>query len=281
MGQPTLIWAGMGQPAFIRVRIGQPTLIWAGVGQPEFIRVRIGLPTLIRVRSSFILASWHCVIMFRFRLPRRAEVLKIWPLNYVAAYLTAPGLWAFRRHSVSLGASWGMFCCYLPIPFQMIVATIGCLMWRINLPVAMVCVWITNPITIPFMLYFAYIVGDILIPSEASLAFADIENASSVSDLVQATSDLFGDLLPQLLVGCFVLGCVLAVIGYVGVQAAWIFWMRQRWSNIIRIRKLKNFIHIDDNHEQNSAHRDAHTTVENKSVNHDSREDKKDNRDAP
>ncbi|MCH9663498.1 MAG: DUF2062 domain-containing protein [Gammaproteobacteria bacterium] len=225
--------------------------------------------------------------MFRFRLPRRDEVLKTWPLNYVAAYLTAPGLWAFRRHSVSLGAAWGMFCCYLPIPFQMIVATIGCLMWHINLPVAMVCVWITNPITIPFMLYFAYIVGDILIPSEASLAFADIENAGGVNDLVHAVSDLFGDLLPQLLIGCFVLGSVLALIGYVSVQAAWIFWMRHRWSNIIRIRKLKNFMHLNNNNEQNNSHRDVPTAAENKSVNHDSPEakndkkDQKDHRDAP
>lgn len=59
--------------------------------------------------------------------------------------------WSPCRHTVSNGLSIGLFCAMLPIPFQMLLATLGCLRARGNVPFAIAACWITNPVTqIPF-----------------------------------------------------------------------------------------------------------------------------------
>ena len=174
--------------------------------------------------------------MFRFKLPKRDEVVKMWPLNYLQDHLSSPGLWSLRRRSVSLGAAWGLFCCCLPIPFQMVLATTGCIIWRIHLPVSLACVWVSNPITIPIFLYAGYLIGEALAPSNIEMSLADFESVGNIAEL-------FANILPQLLLGSLVMGIVFATVGYLLTQAIWTYWMRQRWLNIAKIRELRNTIH--------------------------------------
>jgi len=50
--------------------------------------------------------------------------------------------------TVSGGASLGLFVACTPtIPFHMLLCTVGALVLRVNLPVALVGCWLTNPIT--------------------------------------------------------------------------------------------------------------------------------------
>ncbi len=57
----------------------------------------------------------------------------------------------------------------LPIPGQTILAVLGALLLRVNLPVAAISVWITNPITFAPIFYLAYKIGAALLdlPIEA------------------------------------------------------------------------------------------------------------------
>ena len=51
----------------------------------------------------------------------------------------------WNRGTASRGAAVGMFWAFTPIPFQMFPATLFCLLVRGNLPLAILCVWISNP----------------------------------------------------------------------------------------------------------------------------------------
>ena len=71
-------------------------------------------------------------------------------------------LWHFNRHSVSYAVLVGLFCCFLPIPFQMIPGIFLCMWLGANIPLAVALIWISNPITIPAMFYFTYRLGTLL-----------------------------------------------------------------------------------------------------------------------
>jgi len=59
-----------------------------------------------------------------------------------------PGIWALNLQTVAGGASLGLFVACTPtIPFHMLLCTVGALVLRVNLPVALVGCWLTNPLT--------------------------------------------------------------------------------------------------------------------------------------
>jgi len=70
-----------------------------------------------------------------------------------------PYLWHLNRRSVSLAFAVGLFFMWVPLPFQMIYAAGAAIVVRANLPIAVALVWITNPVTMGPMLYFAYKMG--------------------------------------------------------------------------------------------------------------------------
>jgi len=53
----------------------------------------------------------------------------------------------------------GLFCAFVPLPIQMLLAAAAAIIFRVNLPISVGLVWITNPVTIPPMFYFCYKVG--------------------------------------------------------------------------------------------------------------------------
>lgn len=67
--------------------------------------------------------------------------------------------WEFSAHSLSKGLGVGVFACWLPMPFQSIVAAALALLIRGNIFIAVAAVFISNPITMSPMLYLAFKVG--------------------------------------------------------------------------------------------------------------------------
>lgn len=71
-------------------------------------------------------------------------------------------LWHPCRDSVSSGLAIGLFVSMLPLPGQMILAAIGTVKSKGNIPIAIAACWVTNPITQPFILRLQESFGDLL-----------------------------------------------------------------------------------------------------------------------
>ena len=94
------------------------------------------------------------------------------PFDYILAH---PVYFSASRRAVGGGLWLGLFVGLLPIPGQTIVVVLGALLFRVNLPVAAITIWVSNPITFVPIFYFAYQIGAALmgipietIPAEPS-----------------------------------------------------------------------------------------------------------------
>ena len=67
-----------------------------------------------------------------------------------------------NRHSISKAVLVGLFFAFIPMPMQMLAVILMIPFFRFNVPLGVSLVWITNPVTMPFIFYGELIVGDII-----------------------------------------------------------------------------------------------------------------------
>jgi uncharacterized protein (DUF2062 family) len=137
-------------------------------------------------------------------------------LQFLGARLHDPNLWHLNRRSVSMAFAVGLFVAWIPSPTQMAMAAICAFYCRANLPIAVGLVWITNPITMPPLFYFAYLIG---------LNVLNLPSGNFSLDAV-----LSGDIVVPFLTGCLVLGILCSTGGYFGIQYFWHYNVMQRWQ---------------------------------------------------
>lgn len=122
-------------------------------------------------------------------------------------------LWGIRRKTVVPAAAWGTFIAFLPIPGHMLVAALGSLLLRCNIPVAALTTFIVNPVTVYPIYYFAYRVGAKLLGAQR-VPF-DIELS------VDWLTSTFLLIWQPLLLGCVLVGAIAALIMYVLLDVFW------------------------------------------------------------
>lgn len=143
-------------------------------------------------------------------------------LQFLGEHLHHPNLWHLNRQSAALACAVGLFVMYLPIPGQMIVAAAIAFLVEANLPLSVVLVWITNPVTWGPMFYPAYKLGAWLLGTENQIK----------PDKFNLLNEI-GDIFWPLLTGSLIFGAVLGALGYFGMHALW------RWMTIKRWQKRK------------------------------------------
>lgn len=157
--------------------------------------------------------------------PRRLGKNKM--LRFFGARLHDPSLWHLSRRSVAGGLAVGVFAAMIPLPFQMVIAALFALWLRVNLPLAVVSVWITNPVTIPPLFYTTYRFGTWLLDSKPlNLQFQLSWEWLSYNLAV---------IWKPLWVGSLTVGLLLAVVVYFSVSLAW------RWSVMSSRRKRMEY----------------------------------------
>ena len=155
-------------------------------------------------------------------VPNPAYFRKKSSLKFLGDQLHRASLWHLNRRSVAKAVAIGLFCMWIPIPFQTILAALLAIMLSANLPLSVILVFITNPITIPPMFYFAYRIGGwfLGLPSE--------EMHFSFS--VEWVSNTLKHSWKPLLLGSLVLGTLSSFIGYIGVRIAWRSFILKQWE---------------------------------------------------
>lgn len=136
-------------------------------------------------------------------------------------------LWHLNRRSAAGAFAVGLFVMYLPIPFQMVVSAAVAILVRVNLPLSVALVWITNPITMPPMFYLAYLVG--------ASALGQPPTHEEFHLTAEWLSNSLRELWAPLLLGSVLCGIFCASLGYAAIQILW------RWHLIrqIRIRRAR------------------------------------------
>lgn len=156
-------------------------------------------------------------------MPSPKSILENRSLTVFGKLLHEPNLWHLNRRSAAGAFGVGLFVMYMPPIGQMFQAAAVAILLRVNLPISVALVWITNPLTMPPMYYFAYLVGCMILgtpPAPFRMEFwADWHNWLAV--------------LRPLGLGMLVCATLCSAVGYLGVQALW------RWNLLREIRRRK------------------------------------------
>ena len=138
-----------------------------------------------------------------------------------------PALWYIGRRGTCRALALGAFICCLPVPGHMVMAVLGALYWRINMPVAVAAVWINNPLTFGPIYYLGYVLGRFLLnPFHPTREVREpLKQVLRAPELVHAWH-----MVEELLVGSVVEGLVFAVMAYVVFDVAWRLSIRGRWK---------------------------------------------------
>lgn len=114
-------------------------------------------------------------------LPRRKHIKGTMVHRLFGDRLFESELWQPTRQRFASGLALGAFFALMPpLPFQMLGAGIIAYITRVNVPAAMTGTWISNPFTTPFIVYFQYRLGCLMMGREP-IHIADGQLLSSLA----------------------------------------------------------------------------------------------------
>lgn len=131
-------------------------------------------------------------------------------------------LWHLNRRSARGAFAVGLMFAFWPVPFQMVFAAAAAIIFRVNLPLSIVLVWITNPFTMPPIFYGAYKVGEFILgPTGHEFAFE-----ASWQWIIDSLSTIG----PTFLFGCLVTGTFFSIAGYFVIDGLWRWSVNSEWK---------------------------------------------------
>lgn len=158
---------------------------------------------------------------FKRWLPSAAKVKNSKSLQFLGHFLHEPGLWHLNRKSVTKAFFFGLFLAMIPVPSQMLLATMAAIYWNANLPLSLSLVWVTNPLTMPPIFYFNYMLGNWILGSPTSLK----EFHFSVEWILSQINAIWWPLL----LGSIIVGLFAGVIGAFSISQFWHWHVRTNW----------------------------------------------------
>lgn len=154
--------------------------------------------------------------------PSPAKLQQYKHLSWLSGQNHRQSLWNFNRKSIAKAFAIGLFCAFLPIPFQMLPAAIAAVFFGANLPVSVALVWITNPLTMAPIFYVIYQFG-------AWILGVSMQTNFSISwEYISAAS---ATVFPSLLIGSLIVATISALLGYWSIQIIYRFKAYKRSRN--------------------------------------------------
>ena len=177
--------------------------------------------------------------LIRRYLPHPDKIIQHRSLRFMSKRLADPSLWHLNKRSAAGAVFWGLWCAFLPMPLQMLPAAAAAIHFRVTLPLSVVLVWVSNPLTMIPLIYVAYFVGSQLLgvpmPNSAEIGQLVTYLGGLVEGMFSGESPAHQDVLSRhiepLLLGTLVTGCICASAGYVLMRVYW------RWHAVRAWRK--------------------------------------------
>lgn len=142
-------------------------------------------------------------------------------LRVFGRLLHDPNLWHLNRRSAAGAFAIGLFMMYMPPFGQALLAAVAAMMFRVNLPLSVALVFISNPLTIPPMFYGAYRLGAWVL-GQPTAPF-DLDFWAEPANWLT--------ILSPLAVGSLICATACSALGYFGVRLLW------RWQVVRHLRR--------------------------------------------
>lgn len=155
-------------------------------------------------------------------LPDHETIKNQKSLRIFGKFLYNPNLWCLNRRSASMAFAIGLFWAFIPLPTQMLCAA-GCAIFiGGNLPLAIALVWLTNPLTMPFIFYGTYKFGTWIL-SSPNYPF----HFKLSWEFLAAQMEHIG---PPLFLGSGVCAIIAAILGYFLINYLWRYSVARNWQ---------------------------------------------------
>lgn len=161
-------------------------------------------------------------------LPHQNKLLQYQKLSRFERVLSSPYLWHINRQSISKAMAIGLLIAFIPIPFQMLAALACAFMFQANVALSIALVWITNPFTIPPIIYLAYKIGNLVLMHTPEKVFA-----------LKGWGQWFAEiasLWQPIIIGLILLGLTCSIVGYIITQFLWKLYIIRKWQKRIKTR---------------------------------------------
>ena len=165
--------------------------------------------------------------IFKRYMPDHEKIRDHKHLQFLGTLLHDPNILHLNKRSVSGAFAVGLFCAFIPVPFQMVLGAIGAIWLRVNLPISVALVWITNPFTVGPIYFFCYKLGTLILGTP----LRELEFELSYAWLMQE----IGVIWQPLLLGCLIVSTISAILGYFVIRGFWRLHVIRSWKR----RKFK------------------------------------------
>jgi uncharacterized protein len=184
--------------------------------------------------------------------PDRHTLEKLWCLRPFKSAVLDRGCWTFHRHSVTRAFALGLFVAFIPptpLPVHLVACVILGMLFRLNLPVLIATVFLSNPFTWLPQVAASIWVGAKLMGMDLTPFLRVLHHHHLWMKMGQLCQ-----LWAPLLLGALVLGSIAAGAGYVLAQFAW----RARVIYHLRRRRARSACHPTEPARDRAATLDAH-----------------------
>ena len=164
-------------------------------------------------------------------VPTQEDVENKAILRPLRPLLHHPELWHLERRGMRVAVAIGVWCSWIPLPIQMVAAVLLAIWTRANVPIAVAITFITNPLTIGPMFYYAFKLGTWLLgmePEGNNLEFG-------LSLFLEKTTQIFFPLA----LGCLICACATSPLGWLTAHVLWRVHAVRRWRQRRKRRLLR------------------------------------------
>lgn len=147
-------------------------------------------------------------------IPKQENIKNTVLYRIIGEKLFRPELWKPTQKTMAGGLALGVFIALTPtVGTQMLISGLAAYFLRVNIPVAVACAWITNPITIPIIYPLQYKLGVLVCGNSDMSELAHYGN--KIKTFIKYAKPLW--------IGSLISGAFFGVISYVAVVFSWNF----------------------------------------------------------